>query len=188
MEQLAANQQVTEADIKEYYDSNKAQFSQQAQKRAAHILFKATDKAEAQKVLADLKAGTITFADAAKKYSTDTQTASKGGDLGWPGTTSYVPEFQAALDKLKKGEMTAALVQSTYGYHIILVTDTRPAKQQSLAEVQAQIKQIIVQKRKAEAYQKFLDELRKNAKIEVLLQDLKAGAGKKASTTATTTK
>ena len=67
-------------------------------------------------------------------------------------------------------------------------TDSRPAKQQTLTEVKPQIEQIIVQKRKAEAYQKFLDELRKNAKIEVLLEDLKAGAGKKASTTATGTK
>ena len=112
----------------------------------------------------------------------------KGGDLGWPNGTSYVPEFQAALDKLAKGKMTAELVQSTYGWHIIEVTDTRPAKQQSLAEVKAQIQQIIVQKRKAEAYQKFLDELRKNAKIEILLEDLKAGAGSKASTTATGSK
>ena len=45
-----------------------------------------------------------------------------------------------------------------------------------------------MQKRKADAYQKFLDELRKKAKIEILLEDLKAGAGQKGSTTTTGSK
>lgn len=185
MEQLAASSAVTTAEVQEYYDNNKAQFAQKAQKRASHVLFKTTDKAEAEKVLKQIKAGTITFGDAAKKYSTDTASAEKGGDLGWPNGTSYVPEFQAALDKLDKGEVSA-LVQSTYGYHIITVTDTRAATQQALSEVKAQIEQIIIQKRKAEAYQKFLDELKKNANIEILLQDLKAGAGNKKASTVTT--
>ena len=187
MEQLAANDKVGDKDIQDYYNNNKTQFSQKAQKRASHVLFKADDKATATKVLKQIKAGDTTLAQAAKKYSVDTVTAAKGGDLGGPNGTSYVPEFTAALEKLSKGQ-TSALVQSTYGWHIITVTDTRPAKQQTLAEVKAQIQQIIVQKRKAEAYQKFLDQLRKDAKIEILLEDLKAGAGKKASTTATGTK
>ncbi|NTU72255.1 MAG: hypothetical protein HGB10_10635 [Coriobacteriia bacterium] len=186
MEQLAADAKVTDKEIQDYYTANKGQFSQAAQKRASHVLFKATDKATATKVLNDIKAGKITLAEAAKKYSVDTATASKGGDLGWPNTTTYVPEFQAALDKLKKGQ-TSALVQSTYGWHIITVTDTRAAKQQALAEVKTQIQQIIVQKRKSEAYQTFLDDLKKNAKIEILLEDLKAGAGKAGSTATTGT-
>jgi foldase protein PrsA len=185
MEQLAADAKVTDADIQDYYDNNKAQFAQKAQKRSSHVLFKPADKAEAQKVLKQIQSGEITLAQAAKKYSVDTATAEKGGDLGWPNGTSYVPEFQAAVDKLSKGQ-TSVLVQSTYGYHIITVTDTRPAKQQPLAEVKAQIEQIIVQKRKAEAYQKFLDELKKNAKIDILLEDLKAGAASKKGSTVTT--
>lgn len=185
VEQLAANEQVTDQEIEEYYNNNKAQFAQKAQKRSSHVLFKATDKATAEKVLGELKAGTIAFAAAAKKYSIDTKTAENGGDLGWPNGTSYVPEFEAAVKKLAKGEMSG-LVQSTYGYHIIKVTDTRAATQQALKDVKAQIQQLIVEKRRSEAYQKFLEELRKNAKIEVLLQDLKAGAGKKGASTTTT--
>jgi foldase protein PrsA len=180
MEALASSQKVTDAEIKAYYDKNKSQFAQKSQKRASHILFKPTDKATAAKVLKQIQAGTITFGDAAKKYSVDTATASKGGDLGWP-TSSYVPEFQAALDKLAKGQMSG-LVQSTYGWHIITVTDTRPAKQSTLAEVKTQIQQIIMQQRKADSYQKFLEELRKKAKIQVLLADLQAN-GKKSTTT-----
>lgn len=183
MEQLASTQKVTDAEIQAYYDKNKSQFAQKAQKRASHILFKPTDEKTAAKVLKELKAGTITFADAARKYSVDTASASKGGDLGWP-TSAYVPEFQAALDKLSKGQMSG-LVQSTYGWHIITVTDTRGAKQSTLAEVKTQITQIIMQQRKADAYQKFLDQLRKAAKIQVLVPDLQA-SGSKSSSTATT--
>ncbi len=182
MESLASNQQVTNADIEAYYNKNKAQFNQKAQKRASHVLFKTTNKAIAEKVLKQLRAGTIAFAAAAKKYSIDTATAANGGDLGWPNGTSYVPEFQAALDKLKKGQMSS-LIQSTYGYHIILVTETRAAKQQTVADVKTQIQQIILQQRKADAYQQFLDQLRKTAKIEILDPDLKAGAGKRAAST-----
>jgi len=183
VESLAANQNVTQAEIQAYYDKNKAQFQQKAAKRASHILFSAQDKATAQKVLNDIKAGTITFADAARKYSTDTATASKGGDLGWP-TQAYVPEFQAALDKLAKGQMSG-LVQSPYGWHIILVTDVRPASQQSLAEVKSQIEQIIIQQNRSDAYQQFLNDLRKTADIQYIEKDL-APVGKGGTTTSTT--
>ncbi len=58
--------------------------------------------------------------------------------------------------------------------------------QQPLAEVKAQIEQIIVQQRKGDAYQTFLDDLRKKAKIEILAADLKAAAGKGSKTTTAT--
>jgi foldase protein PrsA len=185
VETLASSATVSDADIQAYYDKNKAQFFQKPAKRASHILFRAQDKATATKVLAQLKAGTIKFADAAKKFSIDTATASKGGDLGWP-TQAYVPEFQAALDKLNKNQMSG-LVQSPYGWHIILVTDVRGGTQQTLAEVKSQIQQIIVQQRRSDAYQQFLNNLRKNAKIEYVEADLKPATKGSTSTGSTPT-
>ena len=72
----------------------------------------------------------------------------------WAGRrTAYVPEFQAALDKLKKGEMSASRpVDRTAGTSSRSPTSAR-GTQQSLAEVKSQIEQIIVQQRKADAYQ-----------------------------------
>lgn len=189
IESLAASSKVSEADVKSYYEKNQTQFFQKAAKKASHILFKPEDKAAAQKVLEQVKDGGD-FEALAKKNSVDTATASKGGDLGWP-TTSYVPEFQAALDKLKKGDTTKDLVQSPFGWHIIRVTDERAGVQQPLEEVKTQIEQIIVQQRRGDAYQSFLDDLRKNAKIEILAPDLKAAAskgGSKSSAPATATK
>jgi parvulin-like peptidyl-prolyl isomerase len=184
IESLASNAKISDADIQAYYDKNKEQFFQKAAKKASHILFKPEDKANAEKVLAEVKAGGD-FAALAKKNSVDTATQSKGGDLGWP-STAYVPEFQAALDKLKKGQTTAALVQTPFGWHIIRVTDERAGVQQPIAEVKAQIEQIIVQQRKGDAYQTFLDDLRKKAKIEILAADLKAAAAKGSKTTTAT--
>lgn len=180
IESLAADIKVTEAEVKAYYEKNKTQFLQKEAKKASHILFKPNDKKTAEKVLAEVKAGGD-FAALAKKYSVDTATASKGGDLGWP-TTPYVPEFETALAKLKKGQ-TSALVQTPYGWHIIRVTDERKGKQQTLAEVKAQIEQIIQQQRRADGYQKFLDDLKKKAKIEILVADLKDGGAASKETT-----
>jgi foldase protein PrsA len=184
VESLSANQTVSDSDIKTYYDANKAQFFQKAAKRASRILFKPEDKANAQKILKQLQGG-ADFAALAKKNSIDTATASKGGDMGWP-TVAYVPEFQTALDKLKKGQMSG-LVQSPYGWDIILVTDERAGTQQPLAQVKSQIQQIIVQQRRSDAYQTFLNDLKKNAKIEILEPDLKSAAAKKSTTTTGTT-
>lgn len=188
IESLAAEGAVSQAEIKQYYDKNKAQFYQKAAKRASHILFKPEDKSKAESVLKELKGG-AEFSVEAKKYSTDTATATKGGDLGWPNTP-YVTEFQTALDKLKVGEMSG-LVKTPYGYHIIKVTEERKAKQQELAEVKDQIKQILVQQRRADAYQQYIDKLRKKAKIEIVLDELKpaktgtakTGTGASAETT-----
>lgn len=183
IESLAQNAQIAEKDMKSYYDKNKAQFEQKAAKRASHILFKPEDKSQAEEVLSQVRAGG-NFAELAKKYSVDTATASKGGDLGWP-TTAPIAELEAALAKLGKGD-TSGLVKTAYGWHILTVTDTRKASQQTYDQVKEQIKQILVSQNRADAYQKFLDELRKKADIEILLDELKPGNAK--ASTETTSK
>jgi len=171
IESLASDVKTTDAQVQGYYDQNKTQFFQKEAKRASHILFKPEEKAKAEQVLKQLTDGGD-FAALAKANSVDTATASKGGDLGWP-TTAYVSEFEAALAKLKVGE-TSGLVQSPYGWHIIRVTDEREGSQQKLTDVKDQIVQILTQQSRADAYQKYLDGLRKKAKIEILVEELKA--------------
>ena len=185
VESLSANQKVTDAEIQAYYDKNKTtQFFSKPAKRSSQILFKPTDRATADKVLKMLQAGTIKFAAAAKKYSIDVATASKGGDIGWP-TTPLLPEYQAALATLKKGQMSE-VVQTTGGLSIILVTDERAGSQMPLAQVKTQIQQILIQQARSNAYQQFLNELRKKANIEYVESDLNPAA--KPSSTATKTK
>lgn len=171
IESLTPDSTISDAEIEEYYEKNEQQFFQQAAKRTSHILFKPEDKEQAEKVLKELEDGGD-FASLAKQYSVDTATAAKGGDLDWP-STPFVAEFQEAVDKLDKGE-TSELVKTPYGWHIITVTDERDASQQKLSEVTEQIRQILVQQRRADAYQEFLDKLRAEAEIEILLDELKA--------------
>ena len=64
------------------------------------------------------------FAELAKKYSDDKGSGAQGGDLGWAKRGSYVPEFEAALFKLNKGEYST-LVKTVYGYHLIQLIERR---------------------------------------------------------------
>jgi parvulin-like peptidyl-prolyl isomerase len=157
---------ISDADMKAYYDKNKnSQFTQTAGVHAAHILFDAKDQATAEKVLAQLKADPSQFAADAKKYSKDPGSATKGGDLGWP-TSPYVPEFQKAIESLKPGQLDTQLVKTQFGYHIIKVIEKRPASVKSYNDVKEQIRQILLQQKQADAYQKLLDNLKKQAKID----------------------
>lgn len=74
-------------------------------------------------VLADIKAGDISFEEAAKKYSVD-GSAKVGGDLGWAKRGIYVPEFEAAAFQLKKGEMSD-VIETEFGFHIIELIERR---------------------------------------------------------------
>jgi foldase protein PrsA len=165
--------EVSETEVAEYYEANKAQFTEQAAVRASHILFDESDKATAESVLAEVKAGGD-FKALARQHSKDVATSVEGGDLGWP-STPFVPEFQTAADSLDVGEISE-LVQTQYGWHIITVTDKRDQREKPLDEVAEQIEQIIIQQRNADAYQKFLDELRADAEIEILVPELQMPA------------
>ncbi len=170
----------SDAEIKAYYDTHKSEFGQTAAKRASHILVK--DKAQAEKLLKEIKGG-ADFTKLAKANSIDTVSAQKGGDLDWP-TTPYVPEFQAALDKLDVGQLSK-VVKTQFGYHIIKVTDERAAKQQPLAEVKNTIVQKMTEQKRADLYQKLLDDLRKKAKIEIFVKDLATKVDGSKTTTGT---
>ena len=149
---------VTDAEAKAEYDKFKAQASG-TEYRARHILVEKEEDAKA--LIAKIKAGEK-FEDLAKANSKDTGSAENGGDLDFAKPESYVPEFSAALTKLKKGELTQEPVKSQFGYHIIRLDDTREAAFPAFDEVKAQIKQRMEQV-KLQAYQ---EELRTKAKTD----------------------
>jgi len=104
--------------------------------KARHIL---VDKeADATAIIASLKKG-AKFEEIAKKRSKDTGSGSKGGDLDWANPSSYVPEFSAALQSLKKGQLTDKAVKTQFGFHIIRVDDVRDIKLPTFDEVKPQI-------------------------------------------------
>jgi len=169
LEKLTSEIEITDEKIDEYYAGNQMQFTQEAAVHARHILFAEEDKALAEEVLAELRAGGD-FAAAATRDSIDTVSAAEGGDLGWP-TMPYVAEFQEAADALEIGEISD-LVQTTFGYHIIEVLERRDESVQSLEDVKGQIEEILIQQANADAYQIYLDDIRTDAEIEILVEDL----------------
>lgn len=177
IEELAGDAEVTESDIETYYDKNKDErFTQPASTHAAHILFNLEDKATAEEVLADVKAGGD-FAALAEQHSQDPGSAANGGDLDWSDPSRpYVPEFETALADLDAGEVSG-LVETEFGWHIIKVIDKRPEAVQPLAEVSTMIEQMILQDRNTEVFQAFLAEAREAADIEILVAELEQPEG-----------
>jgi PPIC-type PPIASE domain/SurA N-terminal domain len=82
-----------------------------------------TARQQAQMILDKVKKGE-NFSDLAKKYGED-GTAQSGGDLGWFAKGVMVPQFEAAVFALKKGELSQALVETPFGFHIVRADDRR---------------------------------------------------------------
>lgn len=147
---------VTDADLTKEYNTIKAMEEGQQEYKVRHILVK--DEAAAKDLLAKIKSKKVSFAEAAKKDSIDTGSGQQGGDLGWAPSSTYVPEFAQAVEKMKKGELSAAPVQSQFGWHIIQVDDARPVTFPAMAEVKPQLEEMMRQRKLAEYQQKILKE------------------------------
>jgi peptidyl-prolyl cis-trans isomerase C len=149
---------VTDADIQAEYNKFKAQ-STGTEYRARHILVEKED--DAKNLIKQLNGG-AKFEDVAKKNSKDPGSAENGGDLDFAKPDNYVPEFGAAMIKLKKGEMTETPVKTQFGYHIIKLEDTREAQFPGFDEVKPQLTQRVEQAK----LQKFQEDLKKAAKTD----------------------
>ena len=136
-----------DAVIAGYYQLNKAKFVQEAQACAKHILV--ATQSEAQDTVKKLGSGAV-FADLAKA-SKDPGSAAQGGDLGCLGMGETVAPFDKAAFT---GPLnTPQIVQTEFGWHVILVSRRNAAGVQPLADVQAKIRDQL----SSEAAQKYVD-------------------------------
>ncbi|RJG07932.1 peptidylprolyl isomerase [Noviherbaspirillum cavernae] len=145
---LATQVSVSDDDVKSYYEQNAKRYTIDEQRRASHILItvkkdaseadKTAAKAKADQLLAHLRKTPADFAKLAKENSMDPGSAERGGDLDFFGKEMMVKPFEDAAYKLKKGEISE-VVQSDFGYHIIQLTDIKPATARSLDDVKAEI-------------------------------------------------
>ena len=117
---------ITDEDMKKYYEQNKAQFKKPETISAKHILV--SDIEEANSIKEELNNNSISFEEAAKKYST-CPSKEQGGDLGEFGRGMMVPEFEKAAFELEIGEISEP-VKTQFGYHIILVESKNEAKEE----------------------------------------------------------
>jgi peptidyl-prolyl cis-trans isomerase D len=155
---------VAEADARSYYEKNKARYGTEEQRRASHILIttegrdKAAAKKEADALLVRVQANPKDFAKLAREYSKDPGSAAQGGDLGFFGKGMMTKPFEDAAGQLKPGE-TSGVIESDFGYHIIRLTEIKPAEVRSFDEVRPEIEKELktqqAQKRFAEAAEQF---------------------------------
>jgi len=154
---------VSDQEVKDYYEKNKEKFAPVGQIKASHILVKTEE--EAKKIIERLKKGED-FAQLAKKYSIDTASAKNGGDLGYFSRGQMVPEFEAAASRLKPGEISEP-VKTKFGYHIIKVTDKKVGQVVDFEKVKNLISQNLVAERQKEAFDSYVEGLRKSYKVEI---------------------
>ena len=126
---------VTDAALQAAYDERFKDAKPQTEYNAAHILV-ATEE-EANKLKADL-AGGADFAELAKANSTDTGSGANGGDLGWFGLGMMVKPFEEAVVAAKVGEV-AGPVKTDFGFHLILVKETRVAEKPTLDQLRDEL-------------------------------------------------
>jgi peptidyl-prolyl cis-trans isomerase D len=168
LEAVMRGVQVSESDLRSYYTQNQAQTAQQEQRRASHILLlsdpkasaddKARVRAEAQALLAQLRAAPARFAELAKARSQDPGSAAQGGDLDFFGRGAMVKPFEEAVFALQPGQISD-VVETEFGFHIIQLTDQRRPQPEPFEKVRArledELKRQQAQRRYAEAAEDF---------------------------------
>lgn len=141
---LKADASVTEQEISDYYDSNKASYSTKEERRVSHILVEFGDDEDAAKAKADALHAKLEdgadFAELAKQESADTFSAENGGDLDFITADSMDPAFDAAAFSLANVGDISDVVRTDFGFHIIKMTDIKPADVTPLADVKDEIK------------------------------------------------
>jgi peptidyl-prolyl cis-trans isomerase D len=167
VDKLAQLVTVSDADAEKFYKDNQKRYTVEEQRRASHILInagktasdaaKAVAKEKAEKLLAQVRKNPADFAKIAKENSEDSGTAVKGGDLDFFSKGMMVKPFQDAVDKLTVGEISD-VVQSDYGYHVIMLTGIKPASVKPFDDVKAEI---VAELKKQQASKK-LSELRES--------------------------
>jgi len=163
---LSEEVQASDKEIKAFYDKNKAKYITPLELKASHILLK-TEK-EANDLINSLKSSKdmkVSFTKLAKEKSTG-PSGPNGGELGWFTKEKMVPEFSAAAEKLKVGEITTKSVKTQFGFHVIYLDDKKASTNLSFEKVQPQIKQEILRTKFVTKIQNMAAELKKKSKIE----------------------
>jgi len=157
---------ITDEEIKAYFDENSAQFAQAESVEASHILVE--DEATAKEVAKKITDGED-FAALAKEYSTDTSNADTGGELGFFPRGKMVPEFDEAAFSMKPDTISDP-IKTDFGYHIIKLTDKKEAKEAVFEDHKEDIKEGLFEEKLQAQYVEWLDEVRADYKIENSLE------------------
>jgi len=167
--------QISEADLKQYYEKNKETFKRDREINTRHILLNTED--EARQIKEKILKGED-FAELARRYSIDPSAKTNGGEIGYHPKGTLLPEYEAAAFKLKKVGQVSDIVKTKFGYHIIKLEGIRPPSYVPFEEVKDFIKQKIAQEKQTQALEKYITNLKSTAKITINEDLLKEEAQK----------
>lgn len=159
---LAENEvQVTDEEIEAWFYENKNLFAFEEEVEASHILV--DTEAEALEIMELLNSG-ADFAELARTRSQDTYSAINDGQLGYFSKGTMVEPFEQMAFSLDINEL--GMVESTFGWHIIKVTDKQEAREATLEEAWEQAKRSLIAAKTLDPYA-YIEKLRQEAEIEI---------------------
>lgn len=150
---------ITEDEVRAEYEERYGG-AQNLEYHARHILVGSEELA--RELIAQLQDG-ADFAELAEEHSDDPGSGMRGGDLGWFESGVMVQPFAEAVEALEPGELTTDPVESQFGWHIILLEDTREATPPAFEQVEGQLRQMLAHER----LDAELESLREAADIEI---------------------
>ena len=156
---------VTDEEVKKYYEDNIDRFQQGATVNADHILVDSEEKA--LEILAKIEGGEMTFADAAKQYSS-CPSGQRGGNLGDFGRGQMVPEFDTAVFELEVDEITKTPVKTQFGYHLIKLNSKSESTVMPYEEIAPQLTEMVLNEKRREAYEKKINQLKILYPVELI--------------------
>jgi len=168
-EEFAKEIKVTEKELESYYEKHLVNFEVPEKRRASHILIKlppsASEKEEEnakekiEEIQKKLEKG-VDFATLARKYSQDSSSAEKGGDLEFFTYSQMIPSFSKAAFSLKKEGEVSGIVKSPFGYHLIKLTGIKQAYTEPFDKVKPQIKKLLIEQKSEELAKKEAETVR----------------------------
>lgn len=173
--QVNGKDTVTADDAKKFYDANTKEFTNPDLVKASHILFRTPENATPEQLkIAENKAKAAIirankgepFDKLAAELSEEPGAAQRGGDLGYFPKDRMVPEFADAAFAQKVGSVSATPVKTKFGYHVIKVTDKKPAGVATFDEAKEQIILFLQNQKRRQIMQGIMQELRQAAAIE----------------------
>ncbi|HUW22964.1 MAG TPA: peptidylprolyl isomerase [bacterium] len=151
---------VSDEEVKEYLEKNEEKFASPEQMRVSHILVKR--KSEAKKILNELKEG-ANFEKLTRKYSIDSITAPRGGDLGYISRGEMIPAFEEAVFALENRNDISPIIETPFGYHLVKLTGRKKMRERTPEEIDSEIRTII----QNEKLDKLMEKYRKESMVSV---------------------
>ena len=167
--------EISDEEIREFYDANIDKMTMPEQVRARHILAALKSKDEQARTLAQEKIAEVqealeaggNFAVLALEHS-DGPSATKGGDLGFFGRGQMVPPFEEAAFALQPGEISD-VVETQFGFHIIKVEERRDGRTVPVEEASEQIRPYLTQQQLQATVEELIGDLRDEGEVEIFL-------------------